>query len=91
MDDSALEIKPDVRVDRYVGGKCPACGRCRLELYVDGEETDADEPRAVGIRCEKCFMTWILDPAQATFYGDYDDRCPLRPPHDNDYGLGGAA
>lgn len=85
---STFEIKPDVRVDRYVGGRCPSCGRGRLELYVDGTETGVTVPRAVGVRCEKCFTTWILDPALATVYGDHDDRCPLRPAHDNDYGLG---
>jgi hypothetical protein len=84
----AFEIKPDVRVDRYVGGRCPSCGRSRLELYVDGTETGVTVPRAVGVRCEKCFTTWILDPALATVYGDHDDRGPLRPAHDNDYGLG---
>jgi hypothetical protein len=73
-DDPGMEIRPDVRNAAYVRGGCPGCGRHRLEVFVDGEGE-----RAVGIECEKCHRQWLLDPAKADAYGDYDDRNPLRP------------
>lgn len=67
---------PDVRADHYVG-KCPGCGRVRLELYVDGPD---DDPRVVGVQCEKCRRQWVFDPAKADYYHEHDDRNPLHPP-----------
>lgn len=81
-----FEIRPDVRYDRYIG-KCPGCGRVRLELYVDGSE---DDPRAVGVECEKCKRQWVLDPNKADFYGEHDDRDPLHPPPPENPIFGGA-
>lgn len=72
----AFKPLPNVRFDRYIG-KCPACGRNRLEAYVDGPE---DDPRVVGIECEKCRRQWLLDPARADHFGEDDDRDPLHPP-----------
>jgi len=40
----------------YIPADCPNCGRRRLEVFVDADE------RALGIRCEKCFYQWSLDP-----------------------------
>lgn len=80
------EFKPeaDVRSERYIG-QCPGCGRIRLELYVDGPE---DNPRAVGVQCEKCFRQWLFDPDKADYYHETDDRDPLHPPPPDEYVFG---
>lgn len=69
-----MQIKPDVRAEKYIGS-CPGCGRARLLLYVDGP---AGDPRAVAVKCEKCALQWLLDPAAAAFHGPDDDSDPLR-------------
>lgn len=82
-----LEIRSDVRVHGYIGAACPNCGRHRLELYIDGPESpghgvqEAPYPeRAVGIRCEKCGIEWLLDPGPpADFHSDHSDADPLNP------------
>lgn len=83
-----FEIKPDVRSASYLGGECPSCGRVRLLLYVDGSDEGDSTPRAVGVRCEKCFCEWLLDPQKADIQGDYSDTDPLhpRPPENNPFG-----
>ena len=65
--------RSDVRFDRYIG-KCPACSRIRLELYIDGEETP---PRCVGVRCEKCHAQWLFNPKTAEHWNDGNDQNPL--------------
>lgn len=78
-----FKVQSDVRYSKYIG-RCPACGRVRLELYVDGPE---DDERVVGVECEKCGSQWLLDPAKADFYGDLDKRNPLHPsPPENNPG-----
>lgn len=81
-----MEIKPDVRTNYYLNGDCPNCGRHRLELYVDGPEGNE---RAVGIKCEKCYVGWLLDPngPGAMFHGDLSEDDPLNPvdPREDDW------
>lgn len=79
--------RSDVRVYGYLAGGCPNCGRHRLELYVDGDETLKGE-RAVGIACEKCSAQWLLDPASADHHGEHSRSNPLRPspPDNNPFG-----
>jgi len=50
------------RSQGYIAADCARCGRQRLELFVEGEET------AVGIRCEKCFGQWSLAANAATTF-----------------------
>lgn len=75
MSSDEFVIAADVRFSHYLGVACPSCGRHRLELRVDGPD---EAKRAVGIRCEKCFCSWLLDPTKAEYWADLAEHDPLR-------------
>jgi len=87
MSQDEFKPLPDVRWAAYIRGGCPGCGRHRLEVFVDGPE---DNERAVGIRCEKCYRQWLLNPEAADFHSDHSDNDPLnpQPPEQDPFGGG---